>query len=121
MAAVLLAAGLSRRMGAVNKLLVDIEGTPMVRRAAETLLANGLALYAVTGHERERVEEALKGDNAMNCLLCKYREQIIGYEADVGAPQAGHHHHVRGIGTDGHNAHDHGVHGHHHGSAHDGE
>ena len=62
----------------------------------------------------ERVEEALTGDNAMNCQLCKYREQIIGYEADVGAAQVGHHHHVRGIGTDGHDAHDHGVHGHHH-------
>ncbi len=64
----------------------------------------------------ERVEEALKGDNAMNCLLCKYREQIIGYEGDMGAPQVGHHHHVRGIGTDGpgahDRAHDHGVHGH---------
>ena len=62
----------------------------------------------------ERVEEALTGDNAMNCQLCKYREQIIGYEADVGAAQVGHHHHVRGIGTDGHDAHDRGVHGHHH-------
>ena len=62
----------------------------------------------------ERVEEALTGDNAMNCQLCKYREQIIGYEADVGAAQVGHHHHVRGVGTDGHDAHDHGVHGHHH-------
>ena len=53
----------------------------------------------------ERVEEALTGDNAMNCQLCKYREQIIGYEADVGAAQVGHHHHVRGIGTDGHHHH----------------
>jgi len=63
----------------------------------------------------DRVEEALNGDNKMNCLLCKYREQIIGYEADQGAPQVGHHHHVVGIGTDGHGAADHGVHhGHHH-------
>jgi len=64
----------------------------------------------------ERVEEALVGDNKMNCQLCKYREQIIGYEGDVGAPQVGHHHHVQGIGTDGHGAHDHGVHvgSHHH-------
>jgi molybdenum cofactor cytidylyltransferase len=60
MAAVLLAAGLSRRMGDVNKLLIDIDGKPMVRRAAETLLANNLALYVVTGHERERVEAALR-------------------------------------------------------------
>jgi len=71
----------------------------------------------------ERVEEALRGDNAMNCQLCKYREQVIGYEGDVGAAQVGHHHHVRGIGTDGHGAHDHGVQGghphHHHGHSHD--
>jgi sirohydrochlorin cobaltochelatase len=63
----------------------------------------------------ERVERALEGDNAMNCLLCKYRDQIIGYEGDVGTAQVGHHHHVQGVGTDGHGAHDHGVHhGHHH-------
>lgn len=47
-----------------------------------------------------RVEEMLSGDNVMNCRLCKYREQIIGREGDVGAPQVGHHHHVRGIGTE---------------------
>ena len=55
----------------------------------------------------DRVKEMLTGDNVMNCQLCKYREQIIGYEDDVGQPQIGHHHHVRGIGTDGHHAHDH--------------
>jgi sirohydrochlorin cobaltochelatase len=32
-----------------------------------------------------------------NCGLCKYREKIIGYEGDSGAPQVGHHHHVRGV------------------------
>jgi sirohydrochlorin cobaltochelatase len=47
----------------------------------------------------------------MNCLLCKYRERIIGHEAAVGAPQQGHHHHVEGIGTD---APDHYHHHHHH-------
>jgi sirohydrochlorin cobaltochelatase len=52
----------------------------------------------------DRVAETLNGQALMNCSLCKYRERIIGHEADQGAPQAGHHHHVRGIGTD----HDHG-------------
>ena len=62
-----------------------------------------------------RVEEALNGEANMNCALCKYRERIVGYEADQGAPQIGHHHHVRGVGTDGHGAADRGVyHGHHH-------
>jgi sirohydrochlorin cobaltochelatase len=49
----------------------------------------------------ERVEEILTGGNLMNCKLCKYREQILGFEADVGAPQESHHHHVEGIGTGG--------------------
>ena len=45
--------------------------------------------------------------NMMNCQLCKYREQIVGYEDEVGMPQTGHHHHVRGIGTDGGHSHSH--------------
>jgi sirohydrochlorin cobaltochelatase len=56
----------------------------------------------------ERVGEMLTGANVMNCRLCKYRERVIGYEGDVGAPQAGHHLHVRGIGTDADHAHGHG-------------
>jgi sirohydrochlorin cobaltochelatase len=48
----------------------------------------------------DRVGELREGQPSMNCQLCKFREQIIGYENDAGAPQTGHHHHVRGIGTD---------------------
>lgn len=70
----------------------------------------------------ERLDEIGRGDNAMNCQLCKYREQVVGYEAAVGTVQEGHHHHVRGIGTDADHHHhhhhpDHGDHdhaGHHH-------
>lgn len=64
----------------------------------------------------DRIQEILAGENKMNCQLCKYREQVIGYEAEVGTPQAGHHHHVRGIGTDAdlhHHDHDHDGHHHH--------
>lgn len=67
----------------------------------------------------ERLGEISSGDNVMNCRMCKYREQVIGYEADRGAAQAGHHLHVRGIGVDGHH-HDHGHdHHHHHDHHHD--
>jgi sirohydrochlorin cobaltochelatase len=48
----------------------------------------------------ERVAEFGEGLPAMNCQLCKYRTQIIGYETDAGAPQRAHHHHVRGVGGD---------------------
>ena len=62
-AALLLAAGQSRRMGAVNKLLADIDGAPMVRRVAEALAASKTwgPTLAVTGHEAARVREALAG------------------------------------------------------------
>jgi len=69
---------------------------------------------AVLAAFRERVEELAEGQPAMNCQLCKYRARIIGYEADVGAPQAGHHHHVRGIGVGDEHPHDH-RHDHRHG------
>ena len=48
----------------------------------------------------ERVEEVVRGDTAMNCSLCKYRAQVLGFETEVGAPQHSHHHHVEGL-TDG--------------------
>ena len=47
----------------------------------------------------ERIRGILSGDINMNCQLCKYREQVIGFEAHQGLPQMSHHHHVEGIGT----------------------
>jgi sirohydrochlorin cobaltochelatase len=61
----------------------------------------------------ERVEEFAGGDPAMNCQLCKYRTQIIGYEQETGMPQQGHHHHVRGGAHDRPHDEDH-HHGHDH-------
>jgi len=66
----------------------------------------------VLGAFRDRVAELGDSHPAMNCQLCKYRTQIIGYENDAGAPQAGHHHHVRGIGTADHHSHPHDRHAH---------
>ncbi|MFY8149389.1 MAG: sirohydrochlorin chelatase [Prochlorococcaceae cyanobacterium] len=45
----------------------------------------------------ERVAEVLRGDTQMNCSLCKYRAQVLGFEREVGAPQHSHHHHVEGL------------------------
>jgi len=62
----------------------------------------------------ERVREILEGANNMNCQMCKYRQQVLGFEDEVGLPQESHHHHVEGIGTGPANeTHDHG-HDHHH-------
>lgn len=47
----------------------------------------------------ERVREILDGQNLMNCQMCKYRAQVLGFEAEVGAAQESHHHHVEGQGA----------------------
>lgn len=61
-AAVLLAAGQSRRMGGPNKLLAELEGEPLVRRAAAAALASGVAsVTAVVGHQAAAVRRALVG------------------------------------------------------------
>ena len=59
---ILLAAGSSRRMGETNKLLVEINGEPMVRHAATAMLEGGIKdLVVVTGHQQEAVRDALDG------------------------------------------------------------
>ena len=45
----------------------------------------------------ERVQEVVRGETQMNCSLCKYRAQVLGFETEVGAPQQSHHHHVEGL------------------------
>ena len=67
----------------------------------------------------ERVRNIVSGDNAMNCQLCKYRDQVLGFESEVGLAQESHHHPVEGIGTSGHShSHDHHGHTHDHGHTH---
>ena len=60
--AVVLAAGRSSRMGTANKLLLDIDGKPMVRHAVEAALASRAEpVVVVTGHEGGAVADALAG------------------------------------------------------------
>jgi molybdenum cofactor cytidylyltransferase len=61
-AAVVLGAGRSSRMGGPNKLLAEIAGRPLVRIVVEQALAShARPVVVVTGHQRERVEAALSG------------------------------------------------------------
>jgi molybdenum cofactor cytidylyltransferase len=61
-AAIVLAAGQSRRMGGPNKLLEEVAGKTLVRHAVEQAFASSAKpVVVVTGHQRERVEAALKG------------------------------------------------------------
>jgi len=58
--AVVLAAGLSRRMGAPNKLLLSIHGEPMIRHVVRQVLGAGFReVVVVLGHQATEVEAAL--------------------------------------------------------------
>jgi len=62
LAALVLAAGRSTRMGGPNKLLAEIGGRPLVRIAVEqALTSQARPVIVVTGHQRERVAAALAG------------------------------------------------------------
>ena len=59
--AVILAGGESKRMGKKNKLLVPINGKPMVALTAETMIASKAnSVAAVTGFEHRKIQEAIK-------------------------------------------------------------
>ena len=61
-AAVVLAAGRSTRMGGPNKLLAEIRGRPLVRLVVdEAVASHAKPVIVVVGHERGEVEKALAG------------------------------------------------------------
>lgn len=73
--ALLLSAGESRRMGHINKLELLVEGTPLVRRTVQTLLASHLEeVVVVVGHEAEKVQALLAGLPVKITYNERYRE-----------------------------------------------
>ena len=62
-AAIVMAAGRSRRMAPHNKLLVtDKAGKPMIARVVDNVLSsNARPILVVTGHQHEQIEHALAG------------------------------------------------------------
>jgi len=67
----------------------------------------------------DRIQEIVDGENNMNCQLCKYRAQVLGFEAEVGLAQESHHHHVEGISDGDDHGHHHHDNSHDHGHSHD--
>jgi molybdenum cofactor cytidylyltransferase len=76
--AIVLAAGRSRRMAPLNKLLVaDQKGLPMISRVVDNVLASrAKPVIVVTGHERDRVEEALAGRGVIFAHADEYAEGL---------------------------------------------
>ncbi len=59
-AAIILAAGQSRRMGTRNKMLIEIEGKAMVRHSVEAIIGAGVqSVVVVTGYQPSKLKKAL--------------------------------------------------------------
>lgn len=73
-AAIVLAAGMSTRMGR-NKLLLDLDGEPLLRRVVRRSLDAGLEpVVVVLGHDAERTAAALDGLPCRTVVNGDYRE-----------------------------------------------
>ena len=77
--ALVLAAGRSTRMGPVNKLLAPFGGRSMVRAVVEQLEGSCVRpIVVVTGHEADRIGEALAGAGVRLVHNPAYREGLSG-------------------------------------------
>ena len=77
--ALVLAAGRSTRMGPVNKLLAPFGGRVMVRAVVEQLEGSCVRpIVVVTGHEADRIGEALAGAGVRLVHNPAYREGLSG-------------------------------------------
>jgi molybdenum cofactor cytidylyltransferase len=75
-AAVVLAAGQSRRMGA-NKLIADLGGRPVVRHVVDAIRAAGVAkTLVVLGHQAEETRALLAGAGVDFVVNARYREGV---------------------------------------------
>jgi molybdenum cofactor cytidylyltransferase len=92
-AAIVLAAGRSTRMGSVNKLLCEIAGAPMVRHVALCALGSrARPVLVVTGHQGEAVRAALAGlpvtfvanPDYANGLMSSLKAGIAALPAEIG-------------------------------------
>lgn len=67
--AIITAAGLSTRMGEVNKLLVDFRGKPLLHHIVDELLETNVAeILVVTGFEKEKIEKSLHDKKVKSCF-----------------------------------------------------
>ena len=85
--AVVLAAGISSRMGR-NKLMMEIAGRAMIRHVVETARAVTDDVIVVTGHQAERVEEALSRSSPSFVRVDPTLGQSHSIDAGVAASRA---------------------------------
>lgn len=73
--AIILAAGLSRRMGDRNKLLLPVGGVPMIRHMVDVYsAATTRPVLVVTGHDADDVAKALTDSGARTAFNADYAQ-----------------------------------------------
>jgi len=83
-AAIVLAAGMSRRMGDINKLLQPVSGAPMVRQVVQSVCKSRVSgVLVVTGHEQEKIAAALH-DLDVDISFNPQYEQGMGHSLSHG-------------------------------------
>ena len=88
-AAIILAAGSSRRFGADNKLLALVDGEPLLRRVAGQFLRSRAGrIVVVTGHQREAIATAL-ADLDIQLVHNDRHLQGMGYTVAAGVRALG--------------------------------
>jgi molybdenum cofactor cytidylyltransferase len=75
-AALVLAAGKGSRMGGTNKMSTLVRGKPMVRHVVEAALDADCKTLVITGHQDEKVREALAGSDVVFCHNADYRSGL---------------------------------------------
>lgn len=86
-AAIVLAAGQSRRMGRTNKLIARLEGKPLVAHAVDAAIGSRAdAVFVVTGHEAETVRAVLEGRDVTYVHNERFRQGLsTSLAAGIGA------------------------------------
>jgi len=82
-AAILLAAGSSRRMGKENKLLLPYQGRPMIQHQVEEIQKTSLTNFTVVlGHEAEKIKTVFNA-NHLTGMTSSIQRGIAAVEEDV--------------------------------------
>ncbi len=83
--AILLAAGLSKRMDGENKLTKKINGIPLINYAIKNILGSAVdELIIVTGHEKEIIENLIKKNRKVRFVYNKNYKDGISTSIKIG-------------------------------------
>ncbi len=88
-AALVLAAGTSKRAGAQNKLLFEVNGVPIVEKVLEHVTGSSFSeVHVVTGHEHQQVERAL-AQSKCTIHYCANYEMGMAHSLSYGISRLG--------------------------------